>query len=204
MPKFETLIELTPGRYPLASGPALAGDVEFERRTPSWDARGAVAADAGRMHVETADGIPCLFIGRRTRNLLEPAFSPFAEVPPDWRRAGAVSLEAAGLSFGKGSVRVDAAHGPVSLALPPVTVHPADEMPLPGTAQLGAVYQFSAYLRGSGKATLNLRDVRNNVQVEKTVPLGGDWQRPCVALDGPFAERVLAASVTIEGATASV
>ena len=85
---------------------------------------------------------------------------------------------------------------------PPVTVHPADEVPLPGTAQLGALYQFSAYLRGTGTATLRLRDTRNNVQAEKKVLLGSTWQRPCAALDGPFAERVLAPTITIEGGTA--
>jgi len=115
--KLETLIELFPGLDPAPRGTALAGGAEFERCTPSWDARGAVAADFGEAHVETVDGIPSLFIGRRTRNLLDPQFAPFADVPRAWRATEGVSLEGAGLSFGEGSLRVEATRGPACLPL---------------------------------------------------------------------------------------
>jgi len=136
------------------------------------------------------------------RDLLHPKFAPFLNVPSLWRTTPEASVEAAELSFGQGSLRADAPRGAVYLLLPPVTVHPADEMPLPGTAQLGALYEFSAYLSGSGMATLTLRNTRNNIQAEKTIRLGAAWQRLHVALDEPFAERVLAPTITIEGGTA--
>ena len=202
MPELETLIDLAAGRQPLVRGPALGGAEQFERDSPSWLSRGARAAAGGEMHVEAVDGAAAIFLGRGTRNLLDGAFAPFRDVPGDWRGVAGVSLESAGLSFGRGSVRVDAAGGAVSLPLPPACVHPADEVPLPGTAQLGALYQLSAYLRGTGAATLRLRDTHNDVQAEKKIPLDATWQRPCVALDGPFAERVLAPTITIEGGTA--
>jgi hypothetical protein len=202
MPELETLIDLAAGRWPLVGGRALGAAEQFARGSPSWLSRGPMAAAAGEMHVEAVDGIAAVFLGRGTRNLLDPEFAPFLDVPGPWRRVTGVSLEAAGLAFGKGSVRVDASGGAVPLPLPPVTVHPADEVPLPGTAQLGALYQLSAYLRGSGSATLRLADTRNHVQAERSVPLHATWQRACVALDGPFAERMLAATITIERGTA--
>ncbi|MGD0091562.1 MAG: hypothetical protein ABSE73_16720 [Planctomycetota bacterium] len=200
----KTLIELVVGQWPPVRGKALGSGIEFQRASPSWHACGIPVAGANVMHLEAVDGIPAIHIGRRTRNLLNPEYAPFANVPALWRAMPQVSLEGAGLSFDQGGVRIEAKSSAVCLPLPPVTVHPADEVPLPGTAQLGALYQFSAYLRGTGRAALTLRDTRNNVQAEKTIQLAAACQRPCVALDGPFAERTLVPALTLEGGTAFV
>jgi len=202
LPHLHCLLDLQPGAPDAVAGEILAGAASLTRNSLSWGDDGRQIAPADVLHTEQIDGVPAIFLGRRTRNLLDRAFAPFVDVPPDWQQ-GVVILEHAGLSFGSGSLRLDASAQPVTLTLPPVTRNPEDDVPLGGTAQVGVLYQFSAYLRGTGTVTLHLHNQRGSEENTVTLALTDAWQRPCVAIPHlSFAERVIVATITLEGGVA--
>ena len=194
------LIELQPGAPEIVSGTILDGQIELSRDSKSWGDDGREVAAAQSVHREVIDGVPALFLGRRTHNLLDRAFAPFDAVPECWQHAGSPRLEEAGLSFGRGSLRIDATNAPVTLSLPVTTRDPADDVPLGGTAQVGVQYQLSACARGTGKITLRLRNLRREAEDNShSQSLTDTWQRPCVGLPpGEYEVRELEAIITLE------
>ncbi|MEK7269933.1 MAG: sialidase family protein, partial [Planctomycetota bacterium] len=144
------------------------------------------------------DAGPAVYLGRRTRNLLDAAFAPFVGVPDEWQGLIGVNFP------GGGRLAVDASAGPVSLSLPPMTVEPAAELLDEGTSYVGVPYQLSVSLGGQGAVTLALRDTAHGLSAETTVKAAGDGLRPCVALDGPLEPRTLEGGITVHDGHATL
>ena len=195
-----TLLSIEPGASPWAAGPALADAPRCERTSPSWGRTGDQVAGADTPHRETVDGVPCLFAGRRTRNLLPAAFASFAELPDRWAHIEGLALAATDQHFGLGGSLLLTGSRETTLTAPPIQVDPQEETAVPSTGYLGVLYQFSVHVRGEGSVTLGLRNVnRPEEAIKKTFALTDSWQRICIPLDGVFEPRRVESSITARG-----
>jgi len=172
--------------------PGFPGTVSFTRASASWAPNGSIIAGQNQPHLEQTDAGPAIFIGRRTRNLLAEEFAPISDIPAYWRGISGVSYQ------GDGRLAIDAADGPVSLRLPPLSLDPAAELCEEGTSYVGVIYQLSAYIGGHGTVILSLCDTAHDLHTERTVTAAGADSHPCIALDGPLEPRVLEAVITIQ------
>lgn len=168
------LLTLNPGGDTWAQGSILAGAPRCERTTAAWDRNGDAVADADQPHREIIDGVPCLFIGRRTRNLLPPEFASFASMP-------------AGLS----------------LPVVAVTPADETAQPSTGYLGVHYQFSAHVRGQGSVTLKLSNLE-RPEEATETVFALTPEWQRVCIALDGVFAPRRLQPAIVADTAKAEV
>lgn len=171
--------------------------VSFSRKSKSWGAdRGGLASE-GIPHVEYLDGIPAIFIGRKSRNYLPAEYASFASVPCGWNEAG-VRLEKTDMNFGAASLGVPSGKSELSLKLPPVKVIPFSDADGSGTGYLSVLYLFSVHLKGTGNVVLRMKNLNmGNETASRVFRLEKEWKRHCIALDGVFTTRELEAEIVM-------
>ncbi|OGV50098.1 MAG: hypothetical protein A2X49_08800 [Lentisphaerae bacterium GWF2_52_8] len=193
----ERMIDLKVSQDLLGGKDPLVVKTDFSRRSNSWAVDGRNIAGENVPHLEEIDGVPSLFIGRKSKNYLPGGFAAFDAMPSEWNRFD-LRLEDAGMAFGKASLRACAQKNELRLILPPIQVEPFDDASQSGTGYLSVLYLFSLHIKGRGNAVLRLKNLRReNEAVERTIRLNDAWQRPCVALDGVFERRELQAELVL-------